>query len=177
MNFLIQSLTFYRLISGPIIFCLLLLTPQYGLALVIFILASLSDYFDGYLARKYKLESSLGEILDPIADKILILFLLFALAIYFQSIFISFVGSLMLTREFWVSGLRDYNARNENISATNVSFLAKIKTTVQFCSFGGYLLGIFLGNALMVFISNFLLFASMLIAIYTAISYTQASFR
>ena len=53
----------------------------YLFAIVLFFLAGVTDYLDGYLARKYNAVSQLGEILDPIADKILILFVLFGLAI------------------------------------------------------------------------------------------------
>jgi phosphatidylglycerophosphate synthase len=57
-----------------------LISPDgYLLALILFFLAGITDYFDGYLARKYNAVSQLGEILDPIADKILILFVLFGL--------------------------------------------------------------------------------------------------
>ena len=68
MNLLIQFLTYFRMIAGPIIFLLILYFDQYGLALVLFFLASISDFFDGFLARRYNLTSELGEIIDPIAD-------------------------------------------------------------------------------------------------------------
>ena len=84
-----------------------------------FLIAGLSDYFDGYLARKYSFESVFGEVMDPIADKILTLFLLLALILYFESIFIALVGGVILSREFWVSALRDLNARNKNYGATS----------------------------------------------------------
>ena len=71
MKYFIQLLTFSRLIAGPLIFYLLFFTQQDYLALIIFFFAGLTDYFDGYLARKYSLESTLGEVLDPIADNIL----------------------------------------------------------------------------------------------------------
>jgi hypothetical protein len=65
----------------------------YLLALILFFVAGITDYLDGYLARKYKAVSKLGEILDPIADKILILFVLFGLAINLSSYLIGFVGA------------------------------------------------------------------------------------
>ena len=70
-----------------------------------------SDYWDGFLARKYNLESTIGEVLDPIADKILLTFLIIALSIELSSIFIGMVGGMILVREFWVGALRDINAR------------------------------------------------------------------
>ena len=72
MSNFIHSLTFFRLFSGPIIFWLVLIAGQYGLALTLFAISSLSDYLDGFLARKYHSETALGEVLDPIADKIIV---------------------------------------------------------------------------------------------------------
>ena len=60
--------------------------------LLLFFLAGLTDYFDGYLARKYNAESQLGEILDPIADKILIVFILIGLSVDLDS-FVIALGS------------------------------------------------------------------------------------
>lgn len=177
MKYFIQLLTFSRLIAGPLIFYLLFFTQQDYLALIIFFFAGLTDYFDGYLARKYSLESTLGEVLDPIADKILTLFLVVTLALYLNSSFIAFIGALIISREFWVSGLRDFNARNNNIDATSVSFLAKLKTTSQFISISFFLYGIASGNALIAFSANFILFFSMLLSVKTAITYTQATFK
>ena len=81
MTTLINILTLSRILLAAIIFVLLISPEGYFLALVLFFLAGVTDYFDGYLARKYNAVSQLGEILDPIADKILILFVLFGLAI------------------------------------------------------------------------------------------------
>ena len=95
MNNLIQILTYFRIIAGPMIFCLILVFQSYGIALSILLLASASDYWDGYLARKYSLTSVLGAVLDPIADKILITFVLIALGLALDSIFIAFLGRMM----------------------------------------------------------------------------------
>ena len=66
MTLLINLLTFTRIIVAVIIFGLLALKDYYILALILFFIAGLTDYFDGFLARKYNSESELGEILDPI---------------------------------------------------------------------------------------------------------------
>ncbi len=72
---LINLLTFARIIVAVIIFGLLALKDYYILALILFFIAGLTDYFDGFLARKYNAASQIGEILDPLADKIFILIL------------------------------------------------------------------------------------------------------
>ena len=99
MTTLINILTFSRILLAAIIFLLLMSPDGYLSALVLFFLAGVTDYFDGYLARKYNAVSKLCEILDPIADKILILFVLFGLAINLSSYLIGFIGALIITRE------------------------------------------------------------------------------
>ena len=177
MNNFIQILTYFRIIAGPIIFVLILIFQSYGIALLVLLLASASDYWDGYLARKYSLTSVLGAVLDPIADKILITFVLIALVLALDSIFIAFLGSIMLAREFWVGALRDLNSRTGNENATKVTSLAKVKTAVQFLTFASFLMGLILGNGLILLISNFFLFLALVITIQTGLSYTIATFK
>ncbi len=177
MKYLIHSLTIFRVLFAPLIFCLILIFESFALALIIFVLASITDFFDGFLARKYKLTSTLGEILDPIADKILVLFLVISLCIYLNSFYIGICGSLILSREFWVGALRDLNARNRNTEATQVTLMAKFKTTSQFITFSGYLLALTMNNSLMIFISHFFLFLTLIITLQTGLSYTVSSFK
>ena len=177
MNNFIQILTYFRIIAGPMIFCLILVFQSYGIALSILLLASASDYWDGYLARKYRLTSVLGAVLDPIADKILVTFVLIAFVLALDSIFIAFLGSIMLAREFWVGALRDFNARNGNEAATTVTFLAKIKTTMQLVTFCWILTGLYFNSTLMIFLGNFFLFLALIITVQTGLSYTIATFK
>jgi len=177
MNFFIQCLTYFRIIAGPAIFLLILIPRNYGAALFIILLASASDYWDGYLARKYSMTSLLGAVLDPIADKILITFVIIALAVDLGSIYIAFLGSIMLAREYWVSALRDLNARAGNTDATNVTFLAKTKTAIQLGTLCLFLLGLLLNSEIIIFISNFFLFLALIITIQTGLSYTMATFK
>ena len=131
MKILINLLTLSRIFIAIIIFGLLMLSDLYLLAFILFFLAGLTDYFDGFLARKYDASSHIGEILDPIADKILIVFLFFGLALDLSSYWVGFAGALIITREIWVSALRDYNSRNNNQNATRVTYIAKIKTLIR----------------------------------------------
>jgi CDP-diacylglycerol--glycerol-3-phosphate 3-phosphatidyltransferase len=177
MNYFIQFLTYFRILIAPIIFILITLFNFYGWALLLFFIASISDYWDGFLARKYNLESMLGAVLDPIADKILVTFIILALSIELSSVFIGLVGGIMLVREFWVGALRDLNARQNNSDATKVTSLAKIKTSIQFITFSFYLFGLVLDNSLILFISNFILFLALIVTLQTGLSYTMSTFR
>ena len=177
MNYFIQFLTYFRIFTAPIIFALITLYDFYIWALLLFFLASISDYWDGFFARKYNLESIMGEILDPIADKILVTFIILALSIELSSTFIGMVGGLMLVREFWVAALREFNARHDNSNATQVTFLAKIKTSIQFLTFSSYLFGLAINSSLITFTSNFLLFLALIITLQTGLSYTISTFK
>ena len=172
MTTFINILTLSRIFLGAVIFLLLMSPESYLLALILFFLAGITDYLDGYLARKYDAVSQLGEILDPIADKILILFILLGLAINLSSYLIGFVGATIITREIWVGALRDLNARNGRTDATKVTFLAKIKTTVQLISLSIYLLGLTINNMLLIIIADISLFIALFITLYTGLIYT-----
>ena len=177
MTTIINILTLSRILLAPIIFVLLMSPDGYLLALVLFFLAGVTDYFDGYLARKHNAVSELGEILDPIADKILILFVLFGLAINLSSYLIGFIGAIIVTREIWVGALRDLNARNGKSDATKVTFLAKIKTSIQLFTLSIYLFGLTINNMLIIVLADILLFISLFITLYTGYIYTLASLR
>ena len=172
MSLFINLITVSRIVFGAIIFVLLTRTEMYWYAFILFFIASITDYFDGYLARKYNLVSQLGEILDPIADKILIVFLLFALSVNLTSYYIGFVSALIITREIWVGALRDFNARQNKSDATKVTFLAKIKTTIQLFTISTYLLGLGMNNMLVLLVADILLFLSLVITIYTGFIYS-----
>jgi len=174
---LINILTLSRIFLAALIFILLIFPDRYFLALALFFLAGITDYFDGYFARKYNATSQLGEILDPIADKILILFVLFGLAINLSSYLIGFIGATIITREIWVGALRDLNARNGNNDATKVTFLAKIKTTIQLFTISIYLLGLAINNMLIIVIADIFLFISLFITLYTGLIYSLNSFK
>ena len=81
MSTIINILTLSRIFLAVLIFLLLISPDGYLMALILFFIAGITDYYDGYLARKYNAVSELGEILDPIADKILILYILVGLSI------------------------------------------------------------------------------------------------
>ena len=177
MSLFINLITVSRMVFGAIIFVLLTRTELYWYAFILFFIASITDYFDGYLARKYNLVSQLGEILDPIADKILIVFLLFAIAVNLTSYYIGFLSAVIITREIWVGALRDFNARLQNTDATRVTFLAKIKTTIQLFTISTYLLGLAMNNMVIVLIADIMLFLSFIVTVYTGWVYTLNTFK
>ena len=108
-------------------------------AFALYTLAAITDYFDGYLARSWGTVSKIGQFLDPIADKIMvaatILMLVDAQILHGWSVI---AGLIILLREMFVSGLREYLA-GLSVSMP-VSQLAKWKTTAQLVALGALIL-------------------------------------
>ena len=107
----------------------------------LFILASFTDFLDGLLARMYKEESKLGELLDPIADKILVAAALVLLVM--NGIIKNYeviAAIIILTREILISGLREFLAKKTEITVP-VSSLSKFKTFIQMLSIALLLTG------------------------------------
>tara|TARA_B100000214_G_scaffold277154_1_gene207013 strand:- start:107 stop:643 length:537 start_codon:yes stop_codon:yes gene_type:complete len=174
---IINIITLSRVFLAMIIFILLTQNDSYFLALILFFLAGITDYIDGALARKFSVTSQLGEIIDPIADKILIIFLFFGLSISLSSYWIGFIASIIISREIWVAALRDFNSRNNNTNATKVTFLAKIKTAVQLFTIFTYLTALAFNKMLLIIFGDIFLFLSLLITIYTGYIYTFNTFK
>ena len=174
---LINLITFLRILVAMIIFGLLAIENYYLFALILFFIGGLSDYFDGFLARKYNASSQIGEILDPLADKILIIFLFFGLAVNLSSFLIALAASLIISREIWISALRDFNARNNNANATKVIYIAKIKTSIQLFTILIYLIGLAFNKMLLIIFGDIFMIISVLITIYSGYIYTINSFR
>ena len=114
-----------------IIICLLMFFDYHTMNIIAVILAcvaSLTDYFDGKIARKYNASSSFGRCMDPIADKIFVTGLIVML-IYLDKAWV-FSGIIILFREFIISGIREFLAKEKHLTIP-VSKLAKWKTFTQ----------------------------------------------
>ncbi|WP_232628435.1 CDP-diacylglycerol--glycerol-3-phosphate 3-phosphatidyltransferase [Methylobacterium sp. Leaf118] len=135
---LANCLTYGRLVAVPVVVGLLFWPDEFTarwVAFGLFVVAAITDYLDGYIARTYAQSSALGRMLDPIADKLLVAACLLMLAadrtIEGPSLWAALV---ILCREVLVSGLREYLA--ELKVGLPVSRIAKWKTTVQLLALG-----------------------------------------
>ena len=144
----------------------------------IFLLASFTDFLDGLLARLFKEESKLGELLDPIADKILVAAALILLVMNGNIKNYEVVAAIIiLTREILVSGLREFLARGSIVM--RVTSLSKLKTFIQMVSIAILLTGES-GNKIINFqdynaqtIGIILLWLSSFLTLYTGYDYLR----
>ena len=181
MNIKIPNyLTIGRIIIVPFFVVAYYLPGFYGdiIPLVLFLIASFTDFLDGLLARMYKEESKLGELLDPIADKIIVAAALILLVMD-QTIknYEVVAAIIILTREILISGLREFLAKGK--IKMPVSNLAKLKTFLQMFSIAILLTGE-TGNKIINFqdynaqtIGIILLWFSAFLTLYTGYDYLR----
>ena len=126
-------LTLGRLVAAPMVAVMFLyFTRPYAdwFALTLFVLAAVTDWFDGYLARAWKQETKLGAMLDPIADKAMVVIALMVIIGFSSwSPWLVLPATVILFREVFVSGLREY--LGDVAGTLKVTQLAKWKTTMQ----------------------------------------------
>ncbi len=149
-------LAFIRLLLAPLMFVLLVnrdlplfasIHPSWldFFAAFIFVLASVTDFFDGYIAREFNQITILGAILDPLADKMLTLAAFLGLMMLHRAS--PWAIFLILTRELFITGLRvNAAAKGIDISA---SWMGKVKTVIQMIAIGFLLMQWPFGNALL----------------------------
>jgi cardiolipin synthase (CMP-forming) len=187
-------LTYARIIAVPLVVGCLFGQSVLGggmwlrwVALGLFIAAAITDFFDGYLARSWAQQSSLGRMLDPIADKLLVSSCLLMLAADGTIMgFSLWAAIVILCREILVSGLREYLAELQ--VSVPVTRLAKWKTTVQLIAVG-FLLAGRAGDAVMADVTSgpvvpvvtwfglMLLWISATVTLYTGYDYFRAGVR
>lgn len=178
-------LTYARILAVPlIVFCffteghLASSDTARWVALFIFALASVTDFLDGYLARRWQQISNIGRMLDPIADKLLVSVVLLLLVGLDTIVDWSlWAAVIILCREILVSGLREYLAALK--VSVPVSQVAKWKTAIQMIAIG-FLLAGEAGDKVLPYTSQIgltLLWISAIVTIYTGWDYFRAGMR
>ncbi len=167
-------LTFSRLFLCPIWLILFYYNYYYCLVIVI-TYSAFSDYFDGFLARKFNCETLIGKTLDPIADKI---FTCTVLLTFVSDTRVNFIiATIIIIREIVISGLREALANYSQSKILNVTFLSKIKTASQFIAiFILTLMPLSIEYSLKIYqIGTLILYISTILTIYTGYNYVIKS--
>ncbi len=183
-----NRLTLFRIFLAPLFVFLFLIDNVYARlsALIIFILAALTDTVDGWLARKYNITTSFGKFMDPLADKILISSALVAfIALGYAKLWMVLP---IIARDFFITGLRSLAAYKGVLIVT--TGFAKVKTTLQMITVGvilgfinlktflplwGVNWGI-LTDPAMITAFDVMLFVTMVVTVWTGIDYLIKNF-
>jgi CDP-diacylglycerol--glycerol-3-phosphate 3-phosphatidyltransferase/cardiolipin synthase len=143
----------------------------YVVALVLFCAASITDYFDGKIAREQNLVTNFGKIMDPLADKILVYS---ALCLFIEEeIIAAWMLILILAREFIIAGMRTVAASEGRVLAAGMS--GKVKTVLQMVAVILFLLALSIPAARMsiMMVANVVFIASLVMTVYSGCEYVM----
>jgi|TARA_B100001996_G_scaffold95858_1_gene71813 CDP-diacylglycerol--glycerol-3-phosphate 3-phosphatidyltransferase len=131
-----NCLTVFRILLIPIIIFLFFSSYEFNrtIAALLFLLATITDYLDGFFARYMKQHTNFGEFLDPIADKMLVITMLVLLITENNNLFFVIPALIIISREFLVIAIRQRMAEVGNNLKLEVIMISKVKTTVQLIS-------------------------------------------
>lgn len=177
-----NKITLARVFMIPIFLLFMVCQPEWGniellkttvplyqfISGVIFVVASFTDYLDGYLARKYNLVTAFGEFFDPMADKLLVIAALIIL-VDMQKV-PGWIVFIIIGRELMVTGLRVLLARHDG-KVMAAALPGKIKTTTQMLAIIFYLFNDMGFSALNIPIADILLYICLFFTVYSGIDY------
>ena len=140
MKFFVNFLSAFRIAASFAIIGTLM-SGMYMTTLILFLLAALSDFFDGYLARKYDVCTKLGGVMDHIGDKLIVVNTLIMLTVMMPVWFIVVPVIILIARELYISGLREFlGTQKIEMPVPHARFsMGKIKTTLQMITITAFL--------------------------------------
>ena len=126
-------ITVVRILLIPVFIVLYMVQKDWSIfaASVLFALAAITDWLDGYLARRLNQTTPFGAFLDPVADKLIVVAALIILVSYHNDPWLTLPSLVIVGREIVISALREWMAEVNDSVAVAVSYLGKIKTTLQ----------------------------------------------
>jgi len=142
-------------------------------AAFVFTLACITDWFDGYLARKLDQSTPLGAFLDPVADKLIVAVALVLLVEDFASIWLTIPATIIVGREIVISALREWMAELGKRASVAVSMVGKVKTLLQMSSIG--LLLAFSQDTWMGILGLYSLYGAAVLTIWSMVVYLKAA--
>ena len=181
MKNLPNVLTISRIVLlAPLLIMIYLPNDQLNLiSVILFILIALTDFFDGFFARRQNITSEFGKMLDPIADKLLVVGVLIVLMIKGTIEDLSILPALLIIfREIFISGLREFAANRNTQASIDVSQVGKLKTAIQMLSLLLILSSLVLKNQVILLnIGIIFLWISMLLALISGYKYYKSVFN
>lgn len=170
-------LTVFRVLLVPAVAALMCVDfpGRDQLAAAGFMLAAITDWFDGWLARRWQQESAFGAFLDPVADKLLVCVVLILLVYQDPQLLVAVPVVLIIGREIAVSGLREWMAEKGARAAVAVGTLGKYKTTFQMVAMVFVLLDLSAPRGLLYGIGLVLLWLSAILTLWSLWQYVRAA--
>lgn len=149
MKFFVNFLSAFRIFASFAIIGTLM-SGLYTTTLILFVVAALTDFFDGYLARKYNVCTKLGGVMDHIGDKLLVVNTFILLCMMMRVWFIVIPIIIMIARELYISGLREFlGTQKIEMPVPHARFsIGKIKTAMQMISIVAFLSWLALGASI-----------------------------
>ncbi|WP_082081601.1 CDP-diacylglycerol--glycerol-3-phosphate 3-phosphatidyltransferase [Methylocucumis oryzae] len=142
---------------------------------VIYIIAGITDWLDGYLARKMKMETPFGAFLDPVADKLMVAMVLVLIVQQQASPALAIPAAIIIGREITIASLREWMAEVGKRAYVQVSMLAKWKTTAQMLSIGFLLYRDDIGGIPINTLGYILLYLASILTLWSMINYLRAA--
>ena len=170
-------LTLLRIALIPVFVLVFLLPYAWAppVTCAIFALAGITDWLDGYLARRFNESSAFGRFLDPVADKLMVTTALVLLLSYDPRLWLTVSVIIIIGREITISALREWMAELGVGKHVTVSFVAKLKTTVQMLAIGLMLFQYPLGPVPIYELGVLLLFVAAGLTMWSMVMYLLAA--
>ncbi len=168
-------LTMSRIVMIPIFVVIFYLPMQwsYMVSAAIFALAAITDWLDGYLARKLDQSTPFGAFLDPVADKLMVAVALAVLIEEHAAVLLTIPATIIIGREIVISALREWMAEMGSRASVAVSYIGKIKTTAQMVAIIGLLA--FPPGALLAYVSIGILYVAAVLTLWSMFLYLSAA--
>ncbi len=172
-----NQLTLFRIILIPflVLFFYLPYTWSALTAAIIFIVASITDWLDGYLARKLNQGTSFGAFLDPVADKLIVIIALVLLIQHFASVWFTIPAMVIIGREMVISALREWMAEIGKRASVAVSYIGKVKTVLQMIAISALLVSVQSSTVHLMFIGYALLVLTVGLTLWSMVAYLRAA--
>ncbi|MBI1425629.1 MAG: CDP-diacylglycerol--glycerol-3-phosphate 3-phosphatidyltransferase [Gammaproteobacteria bacterium] len=173
-----NAITLFRIVLIPI-FIVAFFLPEFSwkhlLLTGLFFLAGISDWFDGYLARRLKQQSAFGAFLDPVADKLMVATAMALLVMAHHRALMALPAVVIIGREIAVSALREWMASLGENTKVKVSFMGKVKTFAQLLAIGFLLYEKDIGSFQVMAVGYVLLYLAAILTLWSMFVYLSAA--
>ena len=173
-----NKITVFRIVLIPI-FVICFYIPAFGLnnylVALIFFIAGVTDYIDGYLARRLNQTTEFGAFLDPVADKLIVSIALIMLVSLHPGPLLAIPTAIIIGRELTISALREWMANVGDRTKVAVSIIGKFKTMAQMLAIGFLLFEKSIGQFPTMLIGYILLYISAILTVWSMLMYLQAA--